>query len=53
MRNLETWTAAVALTLATIATLLVSSAIGLIALVISAVSFGLALARTGDHEQDR
>lgn len=42
MRNLETWTAAVALALTTIATLLLSPAIGLIALVISAVSFGLA-----------
>jgi hypothetical protein len=52
MRNLETWTAAVALALTTIATLLVSPAIGLIALVISAVSFGLALARAGDHGQD-
>jgi hypothetical protein len=49
MRNLETWTAAVALALAT---LLVSPAIGLIALVISAVSFGLTLARAGDHGQD-
>lgn len=45
MRNLETSTAAVALALTTIATLLVSPAIGLIALVISAVSFGLALAQ--------
>jgi hypothetical protein len=53
MRNLETWTAAVALALTTIATLLVSPAIGLIALAISAVSFGLALARASDHAQDR
>jgi hypothetical protein len=53
MRNLETWTAAVALALATIATLLVSPAIGLIALVISAVSFGVALARGNDQAPGR
>jgi hypothetical protein len=52
MRNLETWTAAAALALTTIATLLVSPALGLIALVISAVGFGLALARASDHGQD-
>jgi hypothetical protein len=52
MRNLETWTAAAALALTTNATLLVSPALGLIALVISAVSFGLALARASDHGQD-
>jgi hypothetical protein len=43
----------VALALATIATLLVSLAIGLIALVLSAVSFGVALARGSDQPQGR
>jgi hypothetical protein len=49
MRNLETCTGAAALMLGTLAALLLSPAVRLVALVISGLSFGVALERANDR----